>query len=200
MIRSYELGVLFLPSSFKRRGSAFSCTCNVLLSEGKGPSQESSEVKKTKLVTLAGQKKESLHSPSDVIIPLPLPYELPPLPYSSQDVPWSWDRQYKNKDVYGQVWPRMWAYQHWCHSHCTYHLNSSPWCCGWLNGTYPCAYSLSNFRQRCFIFIPYVLFSCQKYIKYWMLISIQEIYLFLFQLLFIQGCIETPFSRLCIKA
>ncbi|QCD91881.1 tyrosyl-DNA phosphodiesterase 1 isoform X1 [Vigna unguiculata] len=107
MIRSYELGVLFLPSSFKRRGSVFSCTCNVALPEGKWPAQESSEMKKTKLVTLTGQKKESMDSPSDVIIRLPLPYELPPLPYSSQDVPWSWDRQYKNKDVYGHVWPRM---------------------------------------------------------------------------------------------
>ncbi|XP_014520570.1 tyrosyl-DNA phosphodiesterase 1 [Vigna radiata var. radiata] len=107
MIRSYELGVLFLPSSFKRRGSVFSCTCNVALSEDKWPAQESSETKKTKLVTLNGQKKDSMHSPSDVIIPLPLPYELPPLPYSSQDVPWSWDRQYKNKDVYGHVWPRI---------------------------------------------------------------------------------------------
>ncbi|CAJ1925113.1 unnamed protein product [Sphenostylis stenocarpa] len=107
MIRSYELGVLFLPSSFKRRGSVFSCTSNVALSEGKCPVHESSEMKKTKLVTLTGQKRESMHSPSHVIIPLPLPYQLPPLPYSSQDVPWSWDRQYKNKDVYGQVWPRI---------------------------------------------------------------------------------------------
>jgi len=52
--------------------------------QGKWPAQESSEMKKTKLVTLTGQKKESMDSPSDVIIRLPLPYELPPLPYSSQ--------------------------------------------------------------------------------------------------------------------
>ncbi|KAK7405871.1 hypothetical protein VNO78_07482 [Psophocarpus tetragonolobus] len=107
MIRSYELGVLFLPSLFKQRGSVFSCTSNVTLSEDKWPARESSELKKTKLVTLSGHKKESMRSSSEVIIPLPLPYELPPLPYSSQDVPWSWDRQYNKKDVYGQVWPRM---------------------------------------------------------------------------------------------
>ncbi|RWV95220.1 hypothetical protein BHE74_00042408 [Ensete ventricosum] len=37
---------------------------------------------------------------------LPVPYQLPPQPYTSQDVPWSWDRRYSKKDVYGQVWPR----------------------------------------------------------------------------------------------
>jgi len=108
--------------------------------QDKCPARESSEMKKTKLVTLTGIKKESMHSSSEVIIPLPLPYELPPLPYSSQgrdlsltfflvclsgmtlvtcllilfpsaDIPWSWDRQYNKKDVYGHVWPRMWAYQ-----------------------------------------------------------------------------------------
>ncbi|KAF7840668.1 tyrosyl-DNA phosphodiesterase 1 isoform X1 [Senna tora] len=44
--------------------------------------------------------------PLSNVIPLPVPYELPPQPYSSQDVPWSWDRPYSKKDVYGQVWPR----------------------------------------------------------------------------------------------
>ncbi|XP_061354447.1 tyrosyl-DNA phosphodiesterase 1 isoform X2 [Gastrolobium bilobum] len=107
MIRSYELGVLFLPSLFKRRGCGFSCTSNVTQSEDKCTAQETSDMKKTKLVTLTGLTRESTHSSSEVIIPLPVPYELPPLPYSSQDVPWSWDRRYSMKDVYGQVWPRM---------------------------------------------------------------------------------------------
>ncbi|XP_020217732.1 tyrosyl-DNA phosphodiesterase 1 isoform X2 [Cajanus cajan] len=106
MIRSYELGVLFLPSSFKRHGSVFSCTSNVAQSEDKIPARETSEMKKTKLVTLTGLRGR-MHSSSEVIIQLPLPYELPPMPYSSQDTPWSWDRQYNKKDVYGNVWPRM---------------------------------------------------------------------------------------------
>ena len=41
-------------------------------------------MKKTKLVTLTGLTRESTHSTSEVIIPLPVPYELPPQPYSSQ--------------------------------------------------------------------------------------------------------------------
>ncbi|TXG47099.1 hypothetical protein EZV62_026393 [Acer yangbiense] len=42
---------------------------------------------------------------SSEVISLPVPYELPPQRYSSEDVPWSWDRRYTKKDVYGQVWP-----------------------------------------------------------------------------------------------
>uniref|UniRef100_A0A5B6Z772 Putative tyrosyl-DNA phosphodiesterase 1 n=1 Tax=Davidia involucrata TaxID=16924 RepID=A0A5B6Z772_DAVIN len=102
MIRSYELGVLFLPSI--KHGCGFSCTGNGNISEDKCGSLGSSEVKRTKLVTLAwqGSRKQN----SSEVIPLPVPYELPPQPYSSEDVPWSWDRQYHKKDVYGQVWPR----------------------------------------------------------------------------------------------
>lgn len=73
---------------------------------------------------------------SSEVIKLPVPYELPPQPYTTEgqstcsflhlyypsirifhhlmsfhlislaDVPWSWDRRYNKKDVYGQVWPR----------------------------------------------------------------------------------------------
>ncbi|KAK4485110.1 hypothetical protein RD792_007720 [Penstemon davidsonii] len=73
--------------------------------EDKGSLARSSHVKKTKLVTLAwkGNKNEEFTE----AIQLPVPYELPPKPYSSEDVPWSWDRQYKQKDVYGEVWPRQ---------------------------------------------------------------------------------------------
>ncbi|PIN03584.1 Phosphodiesterase I [Handroanthus impetiginosus] len=103
MIRSYELGVLFLPCSGKYI-RAFSCTDDAHISEGKSPSSRSSEVKQKKLVTLACN--ENRNNESSEVIQLPVPYELPPKPYSPQDVPWSWDRRYTEKDVYGQVWPR----------------------------------------------------------------------------------------------
>ncbi|XVF87675.1 hypothetical protein PTKIN_Ptkin18bG0139600 [Pterospermum kingtungense] len=104
MIRSYELGVLFVPSDVKEEGGGFSCTGNGGSSKdtGKSRSVENSKVPKTKLVTLAWQG-----SKTPEVIPLPVPYELPPQPYSSEDVPWSWDRRYNKKDVYGQVWPRQ---------------------------------------------------------------------------------------------
>lgn len=86
---------------------------------------------KTTQVTLTWQGSGNSDSTSEVI-PLPIPYELPPQPYtpegpalflihsfrfwhhiylnsgiSSADVPWSWDRRYTKKDVYGQGWPRQ---------------------------------------------------------------------------------------------
>ncbi|OMO64913.1 hypothetical protein COLO4_31726 [Corchorus olitorius] len=102
MIRSYELGVLFLPSDVKEEGGEVSCTSNGGSVKGKGKcgSSGNSEATKTKLVTLAWQGGKTSE-----VIQLPVPYELPPKPYSSEDVPWSWDRRYSKKDVYGQVWP-----------------------------------------------------------------------------------------------
>ncbi|XP_065879228.1 tyrosyl-DNA phosphodiesterase 1 [Euphorbia lathyris] len=105
MIRSYELGVLFLPSSYNGHGYGFSCTDNGMPAETiKHGSRAGSDVSGTQLVTLAWQgTKDS----SSEVISLPVPYELPPQPYSSEDVPWSWDRRYTKKDVYGNVWPRF---------------------------------------------------------------------------------------------
>ncbi|XP_059623908.1 tyrosyl-DNA phosphodiesterase 1 [Cornus florida] len=103
MVRSYELGVLFLTSSIKH-GCGFSCTDGGNPSEDKCESFSSSNGKRTKLVTLACQGSRNTNSTE--VIQLPVPYELPPQPYSSEDVPWSWDRRYYKKDVNGQVWPR----------------------------------------------------------------------------------------------
>ncbi|KAJ8761732.1 hypothetical protein K2173_004541 [Erythroxylum novogranatense] len=102
MIRSYELGVLFLPSAVGC-GNGFKCTNNASASEDKCGFSEHSQLLKSMLVTLAwrGSADSSSH-----IIRLPVPYELPPRLYSSEDIPWSWDRKYSKKDVYGQVWPR----------------------------------------------------------------------------------------------
>ncbi|KAJ9566540.1 hypothetical protein OSB04_002506 [Centaurea solstitialis] len=103
MIRSYELGVLFLPSSTKHDHS-FSCTGNENpLENSCGSSSKTPEAKRTKLVTLTSVHSKKLDLPE--VITLPVPYELPPQRYSSEDVPWSWDRQYKKRDVLGQVWP-----------------------------------------------------------------------------------------------
>ncbi|KAL0442896.1 UNVERIFIED_CONTAM: Tyrosyl-DNA phosphodiesterase 1 [Sesamum latifolium] len=104
MIRSYELGVLFLPLP-RKHGCAFSCTDDGHILEDKSTEMGSSEAKKVKLITLAWRENRS--EELSEVIKLPVPYELPPRPYSSGDVPWSWDRRYTEKDVYGQVWPRQ---------------------------------------------------------------------------------------------
>ncbi|PIA31917.1 hypothetical protein AQUCO_04700050v1 [Aquilegia coerulea] len=103
MIRSYELGVLFLPATIKD-GCGFSCTDDHCSFEGRRESSINTQECRTKLVTLCYQGNRKTESTE--VIPFPVPYELPPQPYSSADVPWSWDRQYNKKDVHGQVWPR----------------------------------------------------------------------------------------------
>lgn len=95
MIRSYELGVLFLPSTIEKPVTVFSCTDGSELKQRGGI--------KTKLATLC--YNENRTAQSSEIIKLPVPYQLPPQPYTSEDVPWSWDRRYTKKDVYGQTWP-----------------------------------------------------------------------------------------------
>lgn len=101
MIRSYELGVLFLPKTLQSVPQ-FSCTeksrSNLdKLALGKNI--------KTKLVTLCWKGDEE-KDPSAEVVRLPVPYQLPPQLYGPEDVPWSWDRRYAKKDVYGSVWPR----------------------------------------------------------------------------------------------
>lgn len=104
MIRSYELGVLFLPSTLTDQNCEFSCTENVSSYMGKSGLSQNAEEHKARLVTLCAQGHERT-DPLYELIPLPVPYELPPQPYTSEDVPWSWDRRYQKKDVYGQATP-----------------------------------------------------------------------------------------------
>ncbi|XP_039796386.1 tyrosyl-DNA phosphodiesterase 1-like isoform X4 [Panicum virgatum] len=101
MIRSYELGVLFLPQTLKSIPQ-FSCT------EKNRSSLDGlalGKTIKTKLVTLCWKGDEE-SEPFTKTVRLPVPYQLPPQPYGPEDVPWSWDRRYTKKDVYGSVWPR----------------------------------------------------------------------------------------------
>uniref|UniRef100_A0A7N0UE80 FHA domain-containing protein n=1 Tax=Kalanchoe fedtschenkoi TaxID=63787 RepID=A0A7N0UE80_KALFE len=109
MIRSYELGVLFLPSRINSQshGSAFSCTAVGTSSKESPRSVEATGPVSTKLVTLSWPGVENEDPSSEEVIRLPVPYELPPQPYSPEDVPWSWERRYAKKDVLGQVWPRQ---------------------------------------------------------------------------------------------
>ncbi|XP_010420173.1 PREDICTED: tyrosyl-DNA phosphodiesterase 1-like isoform X2 [Camelina sativa] len=103
MIRSYELGVLFLSSPIKTQVCDFSCTeDNTSTMKAKQETKDEVVKERSKLVTMTWQGDKD----SPEIISLPIPYQLPPKPYSPEDVPWSWDRGYSKKDVYGQVWPR----------------------------------------------------------------------------------------------
>ncbi|KAH8956501.1 hypothetical protein BDL97_07G041900 [Sphagnum fallax] len=121
MIRSYELGVLFLPHLVRAQfeSPSFSCTedFSPLLPQLKGQQTEKEvekPVRHPKLVTMCWKGSASVeHRGSTmqqqdgvVVVRLPLPYALPPTKYRPEDRPWSWDRQYHQPDVYGEVWPR----------------------------------------------------------------------------------------------
>lgn len=103
MIRSYELGVLFLPSTIQNHGSVFSCTESNSVKQVEPKTAGKFGGIETKLSTLGYNGNTSIQSSE--VIRLPVPYQLPPQPYTSQDIPWSWDKRYTKKDVYGQTWP-----------------------------------------------------------------------------------------------
>ncbi|CAM6084772.1 unnamed protein product [Calypogeia fissa] len=114
MIRSYELGVCFLPSLVLRPSmQPFSCTDNAPSTTHGG--HLSSPVPET------GSHEDKVHHgklvtsypiigaaviPTEKVVRLPVPYSLPPPTYEPEDVPWTWDRQYEKPDVYGDMWPR----------------------------------------------------------------------------------------------
>ncbi|KAH9325792.1 hypothetical protein KI387_005970, partial [Taxus chinensis] len=79
MIRSYELGVIFLPSLILKSGSKFSCT------DDYGPQQDvdAKSHYPTKLVSLCRQERKG-EEQSYEIATLPVPYKLPPMQYTSQ--------------------------------------------------------------------------------------------------------------------
>ncbi|XP_053331170.1 tyrosyl-DNA phosphodiesterase 1 [Spea bombifrons] len=74
-IRSYELGVLFLPSAFGSETGTFSVKENIYA------------------------KSENPQSA------FPVPYDLPPERYSGKDRPWVWNIPYVNApDTHGNIW------------------------------------------------------------------------------------------------
>ncbi|KAH6936847.1 hypothetical protein HPB50_023726 [Hyalomma asiaticum] len=71
MIRSYELGVLFLPANFGK-------ATTFVVSDG---------------------------SSGNGALFLPLPYDMPLVPYTKDDEPWTWDSQHRElPDRFGNMW------------------------------------------------------------------------------------------------
>eukprot|EP00250_Pteridium_aquilinum_P016998 c23402_g1_i3 orf=440-2491(-) len=112
MIRSYELGVLFLPF-VQDTGISFSCTGartrhNLDQKTKTGETNECSTIltdeQKIKFVTTCYERNKDIGQRT--ALEFPIPYKLPPERYGSEDVPWSWDRQYFKPDMCGELWPR----------------------------------------------------------------------------------------------
>jgi tyrosyl-DNA phosphodiesterase-1 len=106
-IKSYELGVLFLPSYMKPFDCSrhFSCTPNhPLLGQDRTIAQlrESSEKSAVFKVGLQQHPIESVNS--QIIVHFPVPFKVPPVSYESEtDYPWLWDFPYRIPDCLGRM-------------------------------------------------------------------------------------------------
>ncbi|KAF7257968.1 hypothetical protein EG68_04388 [Paragonimus skrjabini miyazakii] len=89
MIRSYELGVLFLPENFQNGANCF----NLITPSGRPETAMNSSS------SGSGDKIK----PTDFTIPFPVPYDLPPVPYNSDDQPWLIDVPHEEPDVFGRI-------------------------------------------------------------------------------------------------
>ncbi|KAI5066303.1 hypothetical protein GOP47_0018927 [Adiantum capillus-veneris] len=105
MIRSYELGVLFLPSLQDTQVS-FSCTGS--MKEGESSVKETREGPAEQRFRFATTccERDNEEVEATNVLKFPVPYKLPLERYGAEDVPWSWDRQYLKPDTCGEVWPR----------------------------------------------------------------------------------------------
>ncbi|XP_005992768.1 tyrosyl-DNA phosphodiesterase 1 [Latimeria chalumnae] len=75
MIRSYELGVLFLPAAFGLDKNSFKV------------------------------QKQQLTESKDLVMSFPMPFDLPPQQYGSKDQPWIWNIPYTQApDTNGNIW------------------------------------------------------------------------------------------------
>ena len=102
-IKSFEMGVLFLPSRLKRKHRRFSCTPSHPLLGGCKINDDAANHGHQCFTV---QCKESCVSSTQEGIRLPIPFLLPPTRYSEGDAPWVWDRAYDRPDYLGNVFPR----------------------------------------------------------------------------------------------
>jgi len=101
-IKSYELGVLYIPSQCKTIGRRFSCTPNHALL---GLSSYSSASESSTKFRVSIQK-HSLMDTNKQVMYFPIPFQLPPPNYRmDQDEPWIWDRSYFQPDCFHQIKP-----------------------------------------------------------------------------------------------
>ncbi|KAJ8901520.1 hypothetical protein NDN08_007364 [Rhodosorus marinus] len=96
-VRSYELGVLFLPSFYTESSFSLSASrpCRGL-SDGK-----------YEFSVAFGEHAEraKLTSTERTIVLFPVAHKLPPLKYTPSDRPWYWDGVFSKQDRFGMKWP-----------------------------------------------------------------------------------------------
>ncbi|CAG0899423.1 unnamed protein product [Darwinula stevensoni] len=85
-IRSYELGVLFLPQLFKSEIHEYVW-------------------QKMYAILQTGEDWFEVTEGGDGGEEFPVPWDLQPIPYGRDDRPWLWDKQYSTQDPFGNKWP-----------------------------------------------------------------------------------------------
>lgn len=116
MIRSYEMGVLFVPSTEKLFQSSphrrFSCTAidksveSLMYSHKDSlPVSGASEEESSGQMFRNFSSCEKEEHGTDTSYPMfPLPYKTPPKPYSPNDIPWVVDHPFVGYDRFGRQW------------------------------------------------------------------------------------------------
>lgn len=110
-IKSYEIGVLFLPNKVKTTRRVFSCTpAHPLLgldthslSQHDPPCKASR--KPSKFLISSTECSYQDHELEQAVVHFPLPYLLPSVPYSASDTPWTWDIRHSRPDRFGHSYP-----------------------------------------------------------------------------------------------
>eukprot|EP01031_Cornospumella_fuschlensis_P033048 gene33048-39978_t len=103
-IKSYEMGVLYLPDLLKNAHRTFSCTpSHPVLGRTQGKASSSSSrsgVSGRKTEFVVSNHTEEGHDA--LYVGFPIPFVVPPEPYGKEDAPWVWDRGFTAPDVLGK--------------------------------------------------------------------------------------------------
>jgi tyrosyl-DNA phosphodiesterase-1 len=114
-VRSYELGVLLLPSleeAYRRHPHrGFSCTAGPAAAQpraaaAEGPVEFWSLASREQQAPEGGSGGEAAAAAAASRMHLPLPYQLPPVRYAPGDQPWMVDRPEADLDALGLPWGR----------------------------------------------------------------------------------------------
>lgn len=113
MIRSYEMGVLFGPSTENLFRSSphrfFSCTdirpdeSSEIAQRSSSPERGHSEEASPGFKRFHGYEQDE-HDAPHCLPEFPLPYRTPPRPYESDDIPWMVDHPQEGYDRLGRLW------------------------------------------------------------------------------------------------
>jgi hypothetical protein len=99
-IKSYEIGVLFLPELVTTASRQFSCTPDHHLLGIDAPDSEVEKHRSYRFFCVADDDKEVSSISGQVYFPVP--YKLDAPLYGPRDEPWVWDKVHSEPDVFGR--------------------------------------------------------------------------------------------------